>query len=74
VRTHWENVDSQIPKKKHAKRTPMKSRVTPVRTEMGPPKGHANGEVDGGFPIMVEEHIPIPHGAEVSRRSDGDQK
>jgi hypothetical protein len=52
----------------------MKSRVTTVRTEMGPPKGHANGEVDGGIPIMTEEHVPIPHGAEVSRGSDRDQK
>jgi len=23
------------------------------------PKGHANGEVYGGFPNMIEEHVPI---------------
>jgi hypothetical protein len=38
------------------------------------PKGHANGEVYGGFPHTIDERIPVPHGAEVSRRSDLDQK
>ena len=37
-------------------------------------KGHANREVYGGFLNMTEEHIPIPRGVEVSRRSDVDQK
>jgi hypothetical protein len=27
-------------------------------------KGHANGEVYGGFPNTIEEHIPVPRDAE----------
>jgi hypothetical protein len=36
------------------------------------PTGHANGEAYGGFPNMIEEHIPVPRGAEVNRRSKPD--
>ena len=37
-------------------------------------KGYANGEAYGGFFNMIEEHIPVPRGVEVSRRPDVDQK
>ena len=39
----------------------------------GTPKGHSIGEVYGGFPSMIEEHIPVPRGAGVSRRSKSDR-
>jgi hypothetical protein len=38
------------------------------------PNGNANREVYGGFPNTIEEYIPFPRGAEVSRRSKPDQK
>ena len=36
--------------------------------------GHANGELYGEIPNTTGEHIPVPRGAEVSRRSKPDQK
>jgi hypothetical protein len=68
VLTHWENAHSQAPKKCDK----AVGNSGQDRDEI--PKGHANGEVYGGFPNMIEEYIPVPHGAVVSRKSDLDQK
>jgi hypothetical protein len=40
----------------------------------GTSKGHSNGEVYGGFPNMIEEHIPVPRGGGVSGRSKSGRK
>jgi hypothetical protein len=69
VITHWEERAFVNTQEEAGQKSPGKVVSNSSQDRDETPKGHANRKVYGGFFNMIEEHIPVPRGAEVSRRS-----
>jgi hypothetical protein len=64
VMTHWKKRTLANTQEEARQKSPGKVAGDPSQDRDETPKDHANGEVYGGFPDTIEEHIPVPRDAE----------
>ena len=68
VRTHWKKRGFANPREEARQKSPNEVAGDSGQDGDWTPEGSCKREVDGGLLSMTEEHIPIPHGAKVSKK------